>query len=133
MNDVFRFVHDYYGHMSSGTGFRANGEENAWRHHSAMYSPLARMAMTSETRGQNSWTNYNPKSGKLNQNARQETTQYAEQKLGILPDWIHQLDSDLLPETTQGAQFPNISERGFALIPEARKSVKNFEKPLKIY
>lgn len=131
MNDVFRFVHDYYGHMSSGTGFRSNGEENAWRHHSVMYSPLARMAMTSETRGQNSWTNYNSKSGKLNQNATQETTQYAEQKLGILPDWIHQLDSDLLPETTQGAQFPNISERSFPLVPQSRRSVKDFEKAIK--
>ena len=45
---------------SNGVGFRARGEENAWQSHAAMYSPLARRAMTSETRGQNSWVNFGP-------------------------------------------------------------------------
>src|SRR3974390_760608 len=60
INDIFRIVHDYFGHLKEGVGFRASGEDNAWRSHAAMYSPLARPAMTSETRGQNSWVNFGP-------------------------------------------------------------------------
>ena len=53
-NDVFRAVHDYYGHFGSGRNFSRHGEEAAWTKHSRMYTPLARRAMTTETRGQNS-------------------------------------------------------------------------------
>lgn len=85
-NDIFRAVHDVFGHAKEGVGFRADGEENAWRQHSAMYSDLARKALTSETRGQNSWVNYGPH-GEANQNANQQDTVYADQKAGLLPDW----------------------------------------------
>lgn len=85
-NDVFRIVHDYFGHFKEGVGFRADGEENAWRSHSAMYSDLARPAMTSETRGQNSWLNYGPH-GATNRTAKSENTVYADQKIGLLPPW----------------------------------------------
>lgn len=85
-NDVFRVVHDYFGHVKEGVGFRANGEENAWRSHSAMYSDLARPAMTSETRGQNSWVNFG-KFAKFNKTASGANTQYAPQKTGIMPEW----------------------------------------------
>jgi hypothetical protein len=57
-NDLFRFVHDFFGHAKFGNGFGPVGEENAWVIHSAMYSDPARRAMTSETRGQNSWVNF---------------------------------------------------------------------------
>lgn len=57
-NDMFRIVHDYFGHLKEGHGFRAAGEDNAWRSHAAMYSDLARPAMTTETRGQNSVVNF---------------------------------------------------------------------------
>lgn len=87
VNDIFRAVHDYFGHIKEGVGFRANGEENAWRAHSAMYSETARMAMTSELRGQNSWVNFGPKSD-VNQLANQVETMYADQKAGILPKWV---------------------------------------------
>lgn len=53
-NNAFRFVHDFHGHFMSGRDFSRHGEEAAWTRHSRMYSPLAREAMTSETRGQNS-------------------------------------------------------------------------------
>jgi hypothetical protein len=79
-------VHDYFGHVKDGVGFRADGEENAWRSHSAMYSPLARMAMTSETRGQNSWLNFGPY-GEANRTAKTEDTHFADQKIGILPQF----------------------------------------------
>jgi hypothetical protein len=51
-NDAFRAVHDAFGHGATGRGFDRHGEEAAWRKHSQMYSPLARRAMTTETRGQ---------------------------------------------------------------------------------
>lgn len=85
-NDVFRIVHDYFGHLKEGHGFRAAGEDNAWRAHSSMYSDLARPAMTSETRGQNSWVNYGPH-GEKNRTANAAETTYADQKVGIMPEW----------------------------------------------
>lgn len=89
-NDVFRVVHDYFGHFKEGNGFRAAGEDNAWRSHSAMYSDIARPAMTSETRGQNSWVNFGP-FGASNRTASAGETHYAPQKIGRLPDFVMKL------------------------------------------
>jgi hypothetical protein len=86
-NDVFRIVHDYFGHIKDGHGFRAEGEENAWQSHAAMYSPLARRAMTTETRGQNSWLNYGP-NGNENRTADQEATKFAPQVVALMPEWV---------------------------------------------
>lgn len=52
-NDMFRAVHDVFGHAATGRGFDPDGEEAAWLKHSTMYSPLARRALATETRGQN--------------------------------------------------------------------------------
>lgn len=87
VNDIFRIVHDYFGHVKEGVGFRADGEENAWRIHSSMFSPLARRALTTETRGQNSWLNFGPH-GERNRTAKTEDTVFAEQKIGLLPEWV---------------------------------------------
>jgi hypothetical protein len=84
-NDIFRVVHDYFGHIKDGVGFRADGEENAWRSHVEMYSPLARPAMTAETRGQNSWVNFGPHA-EYNKTATAADTKYAPQKVGLLPE-----------------------------------------------
>jgi len=91
VNDIFRVVHDYFGHVKEGVGFRADGEENAWRSHSAMYSPLARRAVTTETRGQNSWVNYGPH-GEKNRTAKGEDTVFATQKIGVMPEWVGEED-----------------------------------------
>lgn len=56
-NDKFRAVHDYFGHAATGRGFAQDGEEAAWVSHSLMFSEKARQALTTETRGQNSWYN----------------------------------------------------------------------------
>ena len=85
-NDTFRVVHDLMGHIKQGYGFRAGGEDNAWRAHAAMYSPQARPAMTSETRGQNSWVNYGPH-GDFNRTASGADTIYSPQKVAIMPEW----------------------------------------------
>jgi len=85
-NDVFRAVHDVFGHAKHGVGFRARGEENAFQSHARMYSPDALPAATSETRGQNSWVNFGPY-GEMNKSANPLLTEYAEQKTGIMPAW----------------------------------------------
>ena len=97
VNDIFRFVHDFFGHTELGNGFGPIGEENAWLNHSRMYSPEARKAMTTETRGQNSWVNYNnnlrrkdgtiPKKGEKGYVPLSKRP-FADQKMGILPDNI---------------------------------------------
>lgn len=84
-NDVFRIVHDFFGHGIEGSGFGARGEENAWQSHMRLYSDAALPAVTSETRGQNSWVNYGPH-GESNRSNQRETI-YADQKAGIMPDW----------------------------------------------
>jgi hypothetical protein len=87
-NDMFRAVHDVFGHAKHGVGFRAGGEENAWQAHARMFSPRALPAATSETRGQNSWVNFGPY-GKFNKSAAPDVTEYAEQKVGELPAWVY--------------------------------------------
>lgn len=76
-NDMFRAVHDYFGHYLSGRDFSRHGEEAAWVRHSQMFTGLARRAMTSETRGQNSafiWIN--------------DGKEFPPQKAVLLPDWV---------------------------------------------
>lgn len=79
-NDMFRAVHDYFGHAGYGHQFGQLGEENAYRVHSAMFSPEARRAMATETRGQNSWVNTRP------ENKAKPGTVYADQKVALMPD-----------------------------------------------
>ena len=74
-NDMFRAVHDAFGHAGTGRGFDRHGEEAAWTAHSQMYSPFARQAMTSETRGQNSAFIFNS-GGKI----------FPVQKVAVLPE-----------------------------------------------
>jgi hypothetical protein len=100
-NDVFRVVHDYFGHIKEGFGFRAAGEENAWQSHAAMYSPAALPAMTAETRGQNSWVNFGPH-GEKNQTADGGTTEYAPQKVGLLPLWVQEEGREIGPTLSVG-------------------------------
>ena len=88
-NFLFRAIHDYFGHYISRANFTADGEETAWENHSKMFSPLARRAMTSETRGQNSWFNYIPK----NVNLKPRDRQFATQKTALLPLWASELNS----------------------------------------
>jgi GNAT superfamily N-acetyltransferase len=85
-NDLFRAVHDAFGHGLEGAGFRARGEENAWQAHVRLFTGPAVGAITSETRGQNSWLNYGP-NGETNRTAKIEDTIFADQKIGLMPEW----------------------------------------------
>lgn len=85
-NDLFRAVHDAFGHGLEGAGFRARGEENAWQAHARLFTGSALGALTSETRGQNSWLNYGIH-GEKNREAKIEETIFADQKTGLMPEW----------------------------------------------
>lgn len=108
-NDLFRAVHDAFGHGLEGAGFRAQGEENAWQAHRGMFTGPALGALTSETRGQNSWLNYGPH-GEANKTAKVEDTVFAEQKTGIMPEWtwaegVVEPQDETLKQSTE---FPRI-------------------------
>jgi len=92
-NDLFRAVHDIIGH-SRGNQFGARGEENAWREHRQLYSKDAQGALTTETRGQNSWVNFGKHLRDKNNNIPKKGEKgfiepqfrpYANQKVGLLP------------------------------------------------
>jgi len=85
-NDLFRAVYDAFGHGLEGAGFRARGEENAWQAHARLFTGPAVAAITTETRGQNSWLNYGPY-GEQNRKAKVQDTIFAEQKTGLMPEW----------------------------------------------
>ena len=102
LNEKFRAVHDYYGHAAEGNSFGPIGEERAWVAHARMFSPLARRAMTTETRGQNSWVNYNPtmwndagwRGSKNNPEFRPpQDRPFAVQKVALMPEWASSMDS----------------------------------------
>ena len=76
-NEMFRAVHDFYGHAIHGNAFGPKGEEVAWAAHSKMFSPLARLAMTAETRGQNSFVNYTPVNAELKALINQADKEFA--------------------------------------------------------
>lgn len=97
VNDIFRIVHDIFGHATYGYSFGPVGEDWAWITHSSMFTPLARAAITTETRGQNCWVNF----GKHLRNRRGRLYDsdedgwmapaerpFAEQKIMLLPKEI---------------------------------------------
>jgi len=99
-NDLFRFVHDFFGHTERGNGFGAVGEENAWDVHARMYTPKARRAMTTETRGQNSWVNFGPQmrnaDGSLKKKGDEgylspKERDFAPQKMALMPEEFSQI------------------------------------------
>jgi len=115
-NDLFRAVHDYFGHASEGFQFGPRGEHNAWGLHSAMYSPKARGAMSFETRGQNSWVNFGQQlrraDGTLPQRGEADFVppgerRFPDQKANILPERFTDVTpGSRTPMFGQGSQSP---------------------------
>ena len=56
-NDLFRAVHDIFGHGSNGRSFSTHGEFQAFQDHAAMYSKEAMPALALETLAYNAWFN----------------------------------------------------------------------------
>lgn len=105
-SEVFRVVHDYFGHGILGNEFGKIGEENATLQHLDLYSSEAAPAVIFQTRGQNSWVNFsgvNDKANELRDKARElrrqgnneeadklveqanELFQFAEPKIAVFP------------------------------------------------
>jgi hypothetical protein len=143
VNDVFRAVHDFFGHAALGNSFGATGEENAWNLHARMYSPLARQAATAELRGQNSYTNFsgvNERMEALRQEAARlreegkfdeaaaivqqvyDTIKFAEQKQGLLPEEFSMVDES----DTGDEKFMLIVDGQEVLSPEGVDEFKKF-------
>jgi hypothetical protein len=66
-------------------------------------------AITSETRGQNSRLNYGPY-GEANRTAKVEDTVFAEQKTGLMPEWIWN-EGRAGDEEVAGVPAPNEAPR----------------------
>jgi hypothetical protein len=146
-NDVFRAVHDYFGHAKEGYQFGPRGEENAYQTHAKMYSQEARRALTTETRGQNSWVNFGPQlrrpDGSLPVAGEPgfispQSRPYAEQKAGLLPEEMGLLPEELSQRLQQVAteEDPSVAEGmshgGSDVSPEAINRVARRERYLRI-
>ena len=127
-NDKFRAVHDLFGHASEGYQFGPRGEENAWIKHSQMFSPEARRALSTETRGQNSWVNFGTQKyeGGVNKNIQAKDRPYAVQKSALLPeeltDWNSAIArSEQSTPANQPALSPQATRRSDSLFERARE------------
>lgn len=94
-NDIFRAVHDFFGHAMNQFSFGPRGEFNAWKEHSGMFSKEAQGALGAETIGQTAWTQLKPSlltpEGSLIRPGEEgfvprSQRPYAEQKNIILPE-----------------------------------------------
>lgn len=103
-NEMFRAVHDFFGHAIHGNQFGPKGEEIAWAAHSKMFSPLARLAMTSETRGQNSFVNYTPLNAELKARINELNGQAYEARRRGQTAMLDEINKDLA-EAWQQFQF----------------------------
>lgn len=94
-NEMFRAVHDYYGHVTPGSMFGAPGEEIAYAAHAQTLDPLALPALLSETRGQNSWVNYSPANADVIDQMNRLKMQARERK--VAEEWLAKYPSDTDP------------------------------------
>lgn len=91
-NDKFRAVHDYFGHAATGSSFDRHGEQAAYLAHSQMFTPHARPAMATETKGQNTSLILNG--------------HFGPQKIGLLPQQHWDNSSLIKPEGLKAASIP---------------------------
>lgn len=139
-NQMFRAVHDLFGHAANGNQFGPLGERNAYLDHAQMFRPESLPALTTETHGQNSWTNFGahlrnaqgevPAKGEAGYVSPKERP-FAEQKAGILPSsvqtnpiWVKKT-LDAMDEAPAGALNPRTGTAdargvGIEVYPEAR-------------
>jgi GNAT superfamily N-acetyltransferase len=85
-NDIFRISHDAFGHGLTNSAFGPKGEHASYLAHKEMFSPLAQKALATETMGQNSTVNFGKNAA--HNKANPKNTIYAEQKAGLLPEYI---------------------------------------------
>lgn len=95
-NELFRAVHDIFGHAVGRHGFDAAGEEQAWRAHAVVFPPEALPALTTEIRGQAAWFFFGQHLRRADRSVPVEgdgdfvpvpARPFAVQKATILPTW----------------------------------------------
>jgi hypothetical protein len=119
VNDEFRAAHDYFGHAVEGNQFGPLGEERAYQAHRRMFPAEAVGALTSETRGQNSWVNSGrhlrrddgsiPLKGEEGFVPPQDRP-FADQKAGLLPEEFQVAvpqSPGAMSSTSPSASFPS--------------------------
>jgi hypothetical protein len=109
-NDMFRAVHDYFGHAVEGNQFGPKGEQAAYNAHRATLTAPTHGALTSETKGQNSWVNFGshlrdaegnvPGKGEPGFVPPQQRP-FAEQKAGLLPEFRAAAPREILPSAAE--------------------------------
>lgn len=114
-NEKFRAVHDYYGHAIHGNSFGANGEEIAWDTHKSLLPVAAHVALTSETRGQNSWVNY---SGANDEHKAKISANTAERKAMLAKDPKADVSANIAKGKEIGNNWNYAEQRSIALPPE---------------
>jgi len=129
-NDLLRAVHDYYAHTMSPVQFGVLGEEAAWRNHMAMTrSPWARWALSSETRGQNSYVNFGPDGARNRANPKD--TKFAPQKTDLLPIEYAKTGDPLLDKQMDDIdKMPKpeyVREKGRRSMSKARRGAINLQ------
>lgn len=107
-NDQFRAVHDFFGHAATGRDFDRHGEQAAYLAHSKMFSPHARPALASETKGQNTSLILNG--------------HFGPQKIAILPKH-HWDDSSLRGADPRHAKLAGWSPEDVVRLEEQRQIV----------
>lgn len=123
-SEMFRGVHDAIAHGIYDNGFNEVGEENAALIHAKLYSKEAQKALFAQTRGQNSWVNFNKDmydengvyrgdryldNGELNPNfVPRSKRPFAEPKIGILPEEFNFTEY----ESKQPERKPEITGKG---------------------
>lgn len=131
INDLFRAVHDFFGHAKEGYQFGPRGEFNAWREHSEMFSPDAQGALAAETLAQNSWVNYGKhlrdSTGRIAAKGEQNyvapaSRPFAEQKNIVIPP---EMISEVRGKAVSAQAQPESSEKDFKF---PAKSSSGFKK-----
>jgi hypothetical protein len=96
-NDLFRVVHDVFGHGQSGFRDDARGAYNAYHEHARLLSPEARRALATETLAQRSWQDFGQHLRRRDGTVPRETDidylppnqkEFAEQKAFLLDDEV---------------------------------------------
>lgn len=125
-NDVLRAVHDYFAHGMSEAQFGPKGEFTAWRNHMASTpDPMARWALTAETRMQNAWQNFSEGAQKVPLKDRP----FALQKAALPPtEFLYTGDNSVdLPVYQMEQELSDKQKRGSE--PTAKFSLKNVRFP----
>lgn len=102
VNDLFRIVHDYFGHAPNGFQFGPVGEYNAFHEHASMFSDEAVPALAAETLAQNAWVNFG--SHVRGKDIPASERPFAEQKATVVPQEL--LNEDPVVKNRQKETLP---------------------------